>query len=404
MRIAIVGCGFVADYYLSTLSNHPELELIGVHDLDASRASGFARRTSGAVVYGSLQALLEDPRIELVLNLTSPAAHFTTTRACLLAGKHVYSEKPLALDLEQAQELAELAVQCGLSLSGAPCTLLGEAAQTVWRLLRDDALGQVRLVYAEMDDGMMHRLNYRDWSSPSGLPWPYRDEFELGCTVAHAAYVVSWLVAFFGPARRVSAFASCQVPNPRIEPPIAECPPDLTVSCIEFASGVVARLTCSALAGTDRRLRIFGDDATLECRNVWDFGSPLYLNRPGRWRTWIERHSRIGGAISRRLGYRHRLLRAARFASYPRNQHHIDFCRGVAEQAAAIRERRSCRLSASFLLHVTEILLSIRRAAESGTPLVLATSCEPIDPMPWALGAPEENRPGSRNPGAGATV
>ena len=132
MRIAIVGCGFVADLYAETLSLHPQLKLVAVTDLDAQRAATLGA-LHGAVVHPDLGTLLADERVETVLNLTSPQSHAAVTRAALEAGKHVYSEKPLAMTLDEARQLCELAQRSGMRLSGAPCSVLGEAAQTLWR-------------------------------------------------------------------------------------------------------------------------------------------------------------------------------------------------------------------------------------------------------------------------------
>jgi predicted dehydrogenase len=176
MRIAFVGCGYVADYYIATLPGHPDLELIGVTDRDPaalSRFTGFYKVRG----YGSLDLLLEDDRVELVVNLTNPRSHFEVSKACLEAGKHVYSEKPLAMELAQATALVELAAARGVRLSSAPCSLLGETAQAMWKALRERQVGTARLVYAEMDDGMVFRMAYRRWLSASGAPWPARDEF-----------------------------------------------------------------------------------------------------------------------------------------------------------------------------------------------------------------------------------
>src|SRR6186997_2721777 len=96
MRVAIVGCGFVADYYIQTLPNHPGLELVGVMDRDPKRAERFARYYS-LTRYDSLDALLADPLVETVINLTSPNSHYDVSKRALLAGKHVYTEKPMAM-------------------------------------------------------------------------------------------------------------------------------------------------------------------------------------------------------------------------------------------------------------------------------------------------------------------
>ena len=139
MKLAFLGCGYVANMYRLTLEMHPELELVAVADQERSRVENMARLT-GAACYPDLEAILADPAIELVVNLTTPLSHYETTRRCLEAGKHVYTEKPLAMDLAAASELAELAEAKGLMLCSAPCTLMSEAAQTLWKAVRDEAV------------------------------------------------------------------------------------------------------------------------------------------------------------------------------------------------------------------------------------------------------------------------
>src|SRR5450755_3871593 len=154
MNVAIVGCGFVADYYLVTLPLHPELKVIGVVDKVGERAD-LLSRSYGVKKYATLADVLNDPSVELVLNLTNPRNHYEVSKPALLAGKHVYSEKPLAMQMDQARELVELAESRGLLISSAPCSALSETAQTMWKGLRDETVGTPRLVYAEMDDGMV---------------------------------------------------------------------------------------------------------------------------------------------------------------------------------------------------------------------------------------------------------
>ena len=197
MRVAFLGCGYVANMYRLTLPAHPELELAGVYDTERSRAEGMARLT-GARAYPDLDALLADASVKLVLNLTNPRAHYETTRALLEAGKHVYTEKPLAMRLDEAKALVALAEAKGLQLSSAPCTLLNPVAQTLWRTLRSGAIGPVRLVYAEMEDGMVPRAPVAKWINEAGVAWPAVDEFETGCTVSSSR-----------PAARSSMRAMC---------------------------------------------------------------------------------------------------------------------------------------------------------------------------------------------------
>ena len=170
ISIAIIGCGFVADYYLITLKKYPELKVAGVYDLDSARSELFAKNYA-VDVYESFQAVLDDSQVDIVVNLTNPDSHFEINLTSLQAGKHVYSEKPLAMELAEAEKLVELAEEKELQLSSAPCSLLGETAQTVWKALRSEAVGKVYAVYAEMDDGLIHKMPYKSWMSQSGIPW-----------------------------------------------------------------------------------------------------------------------------------------------------------------------------------------------------------------------------------------
>lgn len=376
MRIAFVGCGFVADYYHATLASHPELELVGVYDRDAKRLEHF-RDYYGVHAYASLETLLLDPSVELVLNLTNPRSHFEVSRAALLAGKHVYSEKPLGMTLHESEELVALAKSKGLRISSAPCSLLGETAQTVWKALREQRVGAVRLVYAEMDDGLVHQMPYRKWTSTSGTPWPYKDEFEVGCTLEHAGYYVTWLTAFFGPATSVTAFASCLIPDKTPgETLVPADAPDFSVALIRFANGVVARLTCSIVAPHDHSLKIIGDDGILFVDDCWYYRSPVYTRRYLN----IRRRSFVSP-----LKTSCKLLRSNKRSAFRyRGAQQMDFCRGVADMAEAIASNKPGRLSEAFSLHNTELALAIHYALESSSTVTLKTSFEPVEPMEWA--------------------
>jgi predicted dehydrogenase len=382
MRVAFVGCGYVADYYASTLPNYPELELVGVMDRDPDRAARFADYWKIATVYPTLQALLDDQRIELVLNLTNPRSHFEVSKACLLAGRHVYSEKPLATEFAEAEELVQLADSKGLHLSSAPCNVLGESAQTAWKALREGAIGKVRLAYAELDDGLIHRMRYKKWINPSGAPWPYKDEFEVGCTLEHAGYYVTWLATFFGPAHSVTSFARCLIPDKGTDVPLDVLTPDFAVACIKFASGVAARLTCSIIAPHDHALRVFGDDGVLIVKECWDYDAPVYVKGRTKLALWAEKFKLLS-AVPGLAAKRYPLVKKSDFKHRYKETHVMDFARGVAELAAAIRERRPSRLSARFSLHVNEIVLAMQHPERMGVHRILTSTFDPPEPMPW---------------------
>lgn len=374
MRIAIVGCGFVADYYMATMPAHPELELLGVADRDTARADRFAA-FHGLRHYDSYDALLDDPHVEIVVNLTNPRSHYEVSKAALEAGKHVYSEKPLAMEFDLAKSLVALADTKGLAIAGAPCNVLGETAQTMWKALRSNAVGNVRAVYAEMDDGLVHLMRYKDWINEAGTPWPYKDEFEVGCTLEHAGYYLTWLAAFFGPARSVTSFASRQIDDKKTDVPLEHDAPDLTVACIQFQSGVMARLTCSIVGEHDHKLRIFGDDGTLSTKDCWYYTSPVLLRRMIR----IRRKTMMS-PIAKRVP-----LARAPYGKYKlRGAQQMDFSRGVAEMAAALREGRRSHMPADYYLHVNEMALAIHHAYRGKAEYIMTTTFDPVAPMPWA--------------------
>jgi predicted dehydrogenase len=376
-KIAIVGCGFVAGFYMKTFANYPNLEVVGVMDRDRERATKLAQYYSVSS-YQSLSELLQDSTVELVVNLTNPRSHYEISKACLEAGKHVYSEKPLAMEYSQAEELVNLAEQKGLYITCAPCNVLSETAQTIWKALRENVIGKVRVVYAEMDDGMLHKMAYRKWVNDLGTPWPYKDEFEIGCTIEHAGYYVTWLTAFFGPVESVTAFADCTIDDKEtdtiLEPPDT---PDFSVACLKFASEVVARLTCGIVAPHDHALTIVGDEGLLCTEDCWDYESPLYIKR----RLTIRRKT-----IIIPIAQKYRLVGKQSSVFNFRRAKGMDYGRGVAELASAIAENRPCRLSPRYALHVNEIVLAIHKAIEKGYHHKLVSSFNPgdIQPMPWA--------------------
>jgi predicted dehydrogenase len=263
----------------------------------------------------------------------------------------------------QARELVELARQKGIYLACAPCSLLGETAQSVWTALRQNAIGKVRLVYANFDDGMIApKLSPWLWRNESGIVWPARDEFEVGCAYEHAGYILTWLAAFFGPAVRMSSYASCIIRDKGVA--VATMAPDFTVGCIEYNSGIVARITCSVVAPKDKSLTIIGDDGVLVVPNLRSDISPVYVRSipPSRITSAVERRvNRLRAALGIagmrpdwHLWTKYPMVHSSArvFASSDKS---VDFCRGPAEVADAIREKRPCRLSPELGWHITEL-------------------------------------------------
>lgn len=390
MNIAILGCGYVAEFYGLTLENHSNLQLVGAFDRNPAALAEFQRRWP-CRSYSSLAEMASDPGVELVLNLTNPRSHFDTTSELLRGGKHVYSEKPVAMNVVQALELRDFASARGLYLGAAPCSVLGDTAQTLWRALLNGVVGRVRLVYGNFDDGMIApALSPWNWRNASGIPWPAKDEFEVGCTYEHAGYLLTWLAAFFGPALAVTSFASCQIPDKGIQ--VDSMAPDFTVGCIEYSEGVVARITCSLVAPKDRSLTIIGDRGILSVADVRDDLCPVYLQpspprgRAGGVERRVNRLRRLlnlpGAERDWHLRSRVPVVRTAskRFVSASKR---VDFCRGPAELAAAIGEGRPSRMSADLAVHITELVELLQDSPPEAGRRRLSSTFPAIQPLSW---------------------
>ena len=350
MRAALVGCGDVSRRYAAAIAAADGLELAAVTDLDAERAGALASEL-GVAHAPSLEALLADDGVELVVNLTAPRAHAAVTRAALEAGKHVHTEKPLALGYEEARELAELATARGVRLSAAPATLLGEAQQTAWKLVRDGEIGRVRLAYAEANWGRIESWH----PDPAGL-------YAVGPLVDVGVYALTVLTAMLGPARRVHAYAATLQPERTTKHGVTFSPeaPDLTIAVVEHEGGAVSRTTASFYAGTGahRGIELHGDEGR------------LFLA------SWAEADSRLLRSDA-----------AGEYQPLPLLRepfHGIDWGRPLVDLGAALEERRPHRAGAEHAAHVVEIVEAAARSATAAAPVDLRSSFTAPQPMEWA--------------------
>jgi predicted dehydrogenase len=382
MRFAFLGTGYISDAYLSTARLHPDLCFIGAYDRLAERVSRFAEKFH-LKAYDSLEALLQDQEVDAVINLTNPREHFATTKACLEAGKHVYSEKPTSMVPEEARALSDLAKRKGLYLCTAPCSVLSPVAQTLWKAIEDGVIGKVRMVYAQFDDGMIapHRQPW-NWRNSLGTPWPAKDEFEVGCTYEHAGYFLSWLCSFWGAVKKVHSYAATVIADKGIA--VDSMAPDFTCGCLEFHNGVIARVTCSIVAPHDKSLTIVGDLGVLYVKNIRDdlgcvWHTPYALSRnKARIRNVLNklRHlfsSIVHPSILAKLHYegKERIAPAVPLEKLPWAEHkRVDFLRGLEEMKNAIKESRPTRIPAELGVHMVEIIHALQYPQAGGAEIL----------------------------------
>lgn len=415
MKIAFVGCGYVFDIYMRTRWAYPEIEIRGVFDIDAERAA-VVNRHYGLAVYPSLEALLADDAVEIVVNLTNIGSHYQVSRRLLEAGKNVYTEKPITTDFAQTQELFAIAAANHVVLAAAPCNLHSDAVSTIWKAVNDGAIGKPALIYAEMDDNPAHLMRLDTVQSPTGAPFPYAEELQEGCTVEHIGYHLAWMCAIFGPVVGVTAFSKFLIPNkvPRALDPADT--PDFSVACLDFANGVAARLTCSWVAPRDHSMRIIGDEGELSVDNAFHDQSAVHLERFSRVglsarKAYSVRNQPLLGRPFGVGGRRLRLVR--RWKSYAveaekgvgrsikhrlvswlrrREVYAQDKILGIAEMGRAIAEGRDQPMSPDFLMHLNELTLLVQKSGPTGATVRPATTFTPLAAFEDIQAAPLDYR------------
>jgi len=353
LGIGIVGTGNIAGGYAKDALTHPEIRLVAATDLDPDRATAFAA-TNGIRAHASLDDLLADDEVDIVINLTVHHAHYEVTKQALEAGKHVYSEKPLALRSSEARELVTLATSRGLRLGCSPSTFLGEAQQTAATVIRSGRLGPVRAVYAEVNWGRIETWH------PAPAPF-----YDVGVLVDVGVYPLTLVTTMLGPARSVRAWGWSLLPERTTldGTPFRIGSPDLIVAAVELESGAVLRLTASFYVGRPARqiggIEFHGDAGSLALGNFQDFDTTVEVGAFGKAYEPVPLV---------RPGYRG-----------------TAWARGVADMAGAIGEGRPHRASAEQAAHVVDILEGAARSiADGGSPIEITSSFTPPLPMPWA--------------------
>ncbi len=355
LRVVVVGCGNIAGAYGEAMRARREIQILGASDLDHSRAAAWTEKHGGHA-YASLDAVLADPKVEAVVNLTIQHAHVPVITQCLNAGKHVHSEKPLAATYAEARALVDLAEARGLRLSCAPVTWLGEAQQTAWKLIRDGAIGTPRVAYATVDWGRIE-----GWH-PNPVPF-----YAAGPVFDVGVYPLALLTSWFGSVTRVTTGGGIIVPERRTKDGKAFTlkTEDWLVSVLEFASGMRVRLTANFYVGEPAENRagldIHGDTGSIS--TAWfSAAAPVRLGKVG------EKYRRV-------LPVRP----AAGFGEW-----YCDWSAGVVGLWRGLRTGAPHPTGGAQAAHVVEIMEAVHRSAREGCAISLTGKFPPPEPLPWA--------------------
>jgi predicted dehydrogenase len=352
LRYAVVGCGNIAGPYGETLRAYPHLKMVGASDVDVERARAYTAKYGGRA-FASLDEMLAQDELDVVVNLTIHHAHPEVITRCLEAGKHVHSEKPLALTCEDARAVVELAERKGLRLSCSPINFMGEAQQTAWKQIREGALGRVRVVYADVNWGRV------ETGHPAPAPF-----FEVGALFDVGVYPLTTVTTFFGPARRATAFGTVVLPDrvTRAGVAIHVETPDWMVAAIEMADGTVVRLTTSFYVGAggtkQRGLEFHGDAGSLYLSSIQDFNASVEIAP-------LDRDYKPVRPVKK---------------PFPG----IEWGRALVEMADAMAEDRPQRPTGAQAAHVVEIACAIQTSARERRPVDIHSNFTPPAPMDWA--------------------
>jgi predicted dehydrogenase len=341
LRVGVVGCGIIGKRYVGDSGAFDAWRPVACADLDADSADAFAAEFG--LRAEPADDLIADPDVDLVLNLTPPSAHAPIVRAALAAGKHVYTEKPLAATAAEGRELVGEAGRLGLRLGCAPDTFFGGAYETARRLVADGAIGTPLGAAATM---------------LVGGPDTWHPNAEMfyraggGPLLDIAPYYLTALVSLLGRIHAVAGFTETPTPErmlgagPRAGRVVAVEVPTHAAAVLRFAGGVLATLTVG-FESRDQYLsgmRVFGTAGSLTLPDANAFGGEVLL-AAGRGEPKPVRYEPLGGRETRGLG--------------------------IQDLAEAIREDRPHRASGELALHVLEAAEAIVRAGEEGRVVAL---------------------------------
>jgi predicted dehydrogenase len=356
IRVGIIGAGYISGAYLKAAKNFPELAILNC--ADAQQTNADKRGEEFGLKVQSVDELLQDKTIDLVLNLTTPQSHVPISLQALEAGKHVYSEKPLGLSIEETAPLLEAAHRNNVRLGCAPDTFLGGGQQTVRKLIDDGAIGKPLggTAFVLTPGPESWHPNPQFYYQTGGGP-----VFDMG------PYYITALINLLGPVTRVTSIARRGFverifgAGPKKGEKFAVEIPTHFNALLEFEQGAIISFHASfdVQGHSHLPIEIYGTDGSLQIPDPNYFGGRVrLLQRGGSWADMPLTH-----------GYNDRNYRIL----------------GVAEMAAAIRENRLHRASDQIAFHTVEIMEAIVTGGSSGKPVSINSHCErprALEPLP----------------------
>ena len=356
INVGIVGCGQISSIYLEAPSKFDILTIKACADIEMGRARAQAERY-GVPKACTVDELLADPDIDIILNLTIPQAHIEVALAAVRAGKATYSEKPLGVNREQGKALLDAGKAKQRQIGCAPDTFLGGGIQTCIKMIDDGVIG-----YPVATTAFMLCHGHESWHAnpefyyqPGGGPM-----FDMG------PYYLTALIAMLGPVRRITGSTRTTFPErlitskPKHGTTIKVNTPTHIAGILNFTSGVVGTLVTSFDVWSHRLpcIEIYGSEGTIVVPDPNGFGGPVYVRRANdpEWQNVALTHEYTGN--SRGIG--------------------------VADMAHAMRSGRAHRANAELAYHVLDIMEAFHDSSNEGQHIELTSQCE--RPAPFTPG------------------
>lgn len=357
VKVGLIGCGFISGIYLQNSKIFNSFDIIACADLISERSEGRAKEF-GIPKVMSPEEIMADPEIEIVLNLTTPDAHFKVAKRAIEAGKSVYNEKPLSITLAEGKELVKLAKEANVLLGGAPDTFLGGGIQTCRKLIDDGWIGDPIAV-----NSFLTNHGHESWHPNPEFYYKIGGGpmFDMG------PYYLTALVNLMGPIKQVKATTRITFPErtitsePKFGQKIKVDVPTHIVGIIDFANNATGSIltTFDVWGAQLPRIEIYGTLGSLSVPDPNTFDGPvkIYLPEFKEWRDVPLSHG------------------------YTFNSRGI----GVADMANAIRSGRLHRANGNLTYHVLEAMHAFHTASDTDRTVKMESTIEKPAPLPLGL-------------------
>lgn len=385
-QVGVIGIGDICDVYISNLQKYDIVKVVACAGRDLAKAQRKAAQHDLPKAYANGYELIADPQIDIILNLTTPAVHFEMNQAALLAGKHVYTEKPLAPTFAQAKILIDLAAEKGLYIGSAPDTFLGCRLQTCRELIDNGTIGEIvgASAFVVSHGHEWHHPNPDFFYQPGGGPL-----LDIG------PYYMTALLSLLGPIKTCAGMARKTFATRVIESEprhgetiVVEVDTHIT-GTFEFANGAIATIIASFDIWDSElpRLEIYGTKGTICLRDIDPLNGPnlfggdvLLRTRDNyRWKSLPRPQQLLEWTVVP-------ATRPFNEVSHSQNSRGI----GLVDMALAIRHQRPERASGRMALHQLEAMESLIRSAHDKQYYTLQTTFDRPEPLP--VGFPHNDK------------